>query len=557
MTEYEDLFTPRQLTALTTFSNLVAEAQKLAEADAIAAGLPRDLVPLAYGGSGALAYGQAVGIYLAFVVDKAANLWSSLVSWMSDRGALRETFSRQAIPMVWDFAEPNPFSSAGGNFSMFVKRCADTIEFYPQALCYNSAIQHDARTDCGIRNVMISTDPPYYDNIGYADLSDFFYVWMRLSLRITYPELFQVMLVPKNEELIATPYRHEGSKEKAKQFFEQGMLETCRQLYKYSVDDVPVTIYYAYRQSDTLNEQTSSSGWETMLSGLLTAGFEITGTWPVRTESPGRSISHGTNALASSIVLVCRRRPEDAPQVTRRNFINTLRRELRPALQNLQRSNIAPVDMAQSAIGPGMAVFSQYKQVLEADGTPMSVRSALQIINQELDVYFNEQDGELDKDSRFCVELYMQYAFNDIKFGDADTLARAKNTAVETMAARGILYAQKGSVHLLERAELPEKVKENENCIWLLTQQLTRAMETGGTQACAKIIAPLLGANGERAKDLAYRLYTIAERKGWAAEAYAYNALVTSWPEIQSSAAALKELTPVQMNLFDDKTGGE
>ena len=414
--------------------------------------------------------------------------------------------------------------------------------------------QFDAQSDCGLRNIMVSTDPPYYDNIGYADLSDFFYVWMRQALKQTYPNLFRTMLVPKAEELVATPYRFDGSVEKARDFFEDGMLHTCQQIYQYAREDVPVTIYYAYKQSDTdtgeSEAKTASTGWETMLSAVIQAGFAITGTWPMRTEMSNRSIASGTNALASSIVLVCRKRPGDAPKVTRRSFIAELKRELRPALQKLQRSNIAPVDLAQSAIGPGMGVYSKYSKVLESDGTPMTVRSALQIINQELDVYFNEQDGELDQNSRFCVDLYMQNAFNDIKFGDADTLARAKNTSVAALAAKGVLYAQKGSVHLLTREELPEKVDEREETIWLLCQQLTQAMATGGVAACAQIVVNMMGSNAERAKDLAYRLYTVAERKGWAQEAYAYNALVIAWPEIQSRAAELQAYQPEQTSLF-------
>lgn len=552
---YDKLFTNRQLTALTTFSELVSEAQKQAEADAVAAGLANDHIALSEGGTGARAYGEAVGVYLAFAVDKAANLWSSICSWMNDRGAFRETFARQAIPMVWDYAEANPFSQSGGNIGMFIERCADTIAYFVESSVKSEAIQFDAQSDCGLRNIMVSTDPPYYDNIGYADLSDFFYVWMRQTLKQTYPKLFRTMLVPKAEELVATPYRFDGSVEKARDFFEDGMLHTCQQIYQYAREDIPVTIYYAYKQSDTNTEEaevkTASTGWETMLSAVIQAGFAITGTWPMRTESPGRSIAQGTNALASSIVLVCRKRQEDAHMVTRRNFIAELKRELRPALQKLQRSNIAPVDLAQSAIGPGMGVYSKYSKVLESDGTPMTVRSALQIINQELDVYFNEQDGELDQNSRFCVDLYMQNAFNDIKFGDADTLARAKNTSVAALAAKGVLYAHKGSVHLLTREELPEKVNEQEETIWLLCQQLTQAMATGGVAACAQIVVNMFGSNAERAKDLAYRLYTVAERKGWAQEAYAYNALVIAWPEIQSRAAELQAYQPEQTSLFE------
>ena len=453
--------------------------------------------------------------------------------------------------MVWDYAEANVFGPSGSFNSMVKNVVAGLLSTDYSSVEKGFAEQADAQSDCGLRNVLISTDPPYYDNIGYADLSDFFYVWMRQSLKGVYPDLFRTMQTPKTEELIATPYRHDGSAEKAKIFFEDGMLATCEQIYKYSREDIPVTIYYAYKQSDTEDtEGTASSGWETMLSAIIQAGFSITGTWPVRTERANREIAQGTNALASSIVLVCRKRPEDATQLTRRNFINELKRELRPALQKLQASNIAPVDLAQSAIGPGMAVFSKYKKVLESDGSPMSVRSALQIINQELDLYFNEQDSDLDRDSRFCVELYTQSAFNDIRFGDADTLARAKNTSVSALVSRGVLYAQKGVVHLLGRDEIPEDVKPTEDMVWLMTQHLTRGMETGGIEACAKIIAPIFGSIAEKAKDLAYRLYTIAERKGWAQEAYAYNSLVVSWPDIQSRAAQMKAVQAEQISLF-------
>ncbi len=549
---YDKLFTNRQLTALTTFSDLVAEAQAKAERDAITAGLRNDHIPLSEGGNGAKAYGQAVGSYLALVISKLADRGSSICSWDSSRDGLRNTFGRQAIPMVWDYAEGNPFSNSSGcfdNSTEWVYKCLNEIP----ASISGYVEQVDAQSDCGLRGLMISTDPPYYDNIGYADLSDFFYVWMRRSLRDTFPKLFSTLLVPKAEELIATPYRHEGNMDKAKVFFEEGMVTACEQIRKSASETVPVTIYYAYKQSDAgiTEEGQASSGWETMLTAIIRAGFAITGTWPMRTEMANRSIAFGTNALASSIVLVCRKRPEDAPKTTRRNFINELKRELRPALQKLQSSNIAPVDLAQSAIGPGMGVYSKYAQVLEADGTPMTVRSALKIINQELDLYFNEQDSDLDSESRFCVDLYSLSAFNDIKFGDANTLATAKGTAVAILASHGTVHAQKGVVHLTERPELPETIRENSSSLWLLCQQLTYLMEKAGVEGCARAVAEMFGSAPERAKDLAYRLYTIAERKKWAKEAYAYNALVVSWPEIRSRAAQIKAETPEQMTMYE------
>ena len=553
MSEFQDIFTHRQLTILTTLSTLVAEAQAKAETDAVAAGIVNDHIALSEGGSGARAYGEAVGVYLALIVDRLADRGSSICSWDSGYVKIRNTFGRQAIPMTWDYAEGNPFSNSTGSISSMIEWVVKCLIEFP-AHGASEVSQFDAQSDCGLRNIMVSSDPPYYDNIGYADLSDFFYVWMRQSLKDTYPKLFRTMLVPKVEELVAVTYRHENSKEKARVFFEDGMFRTCQQIYQYAREDIPVTIYYAYKQSDTDEKadgaKTASTGWETMLHAIVKAGFSITGTWPMRTELANRTRGNGSNALASSIVLVCRKRPAEAPQTTRRGFIAELKRELRPALQKLQRSNIAPVDLAQSAIGPGMGVYSRYGRVLEADGSAMTVRSALQIINQELDVYFNEQDGELDANSRFCVDLYTQNAFNNLKFGDADTLARAKNTSVAALAAKGVLSAEKGIVRLLTREELPEKVDTREESIWLLCQQLTRAMETGGVEACAQIVAPMLGSNAERAKDLAYRLYTLAERKGWTQEGYAYNALVVAWREIQSRAAELQQATPEQTSFF-------
>lgn len=550
MTDYSQLFTNRQLTALTTFSALVGEAQKKAEADAVAAGMYNDHIALSEGGTGARAYGEAVGVYLAFAVDRLADFGSSVVRWSVSNEKAMNTFARQAVPMVWDFVEVNPLGNSVGSFTTIVSYISKCVVTIPNAVHDGFARQHDAQSDNGLRDIMISTDPPYYDNIGYADLSDYFYVWMRQALKETYPKLFRTMLVPKTEELVATPYRFEGSVEKARDFFEDGMFNTCCRLYQYARDDIPVTIYYAFKQSEQGEDDSiASTGWETMLSAIIRSGFAITGTWPMRTEQTYRAVGMGTNALASSIVLVCRKRSETAGSCTRREFINALHREMRPALEKLQSANIAPVDLAQSAIGPGIGVFSRYKSVLESDGKPMSVRAALQIINQELDAFYNEQEGELDRESRFCVELFSQYAFNNIKFGDADILARAKNTSVQALAEHGVMAASKRQVRLLTREEIPEKVDAHEECIWLLTQQLAHAMETGGVKTCAEIVMDIFGSNGEDAKALAYRLYTICERKNWAQEGYAYNNLVVAWPDIQNMAAQLQAAKPEQMKM--------
>lgn len=544
MDMHKKLFTPRQLTALTTFSDLVAEAQAKATQDALASGMQDDGRGLDEGGCGATAYGQAVGVYLAFLVDKLADYHSSICSWHSSGEKLRNTFARQAIPMTWDYAEANPFSSSSGCFDNMLEWVFKSLLEFPATIT-GTAIQQDAQTDCGLRNLVISSDPPYYDNIGYADLADYFYIWMRQSLKSTYPRLFRTMLVPKAEELVATPYRFEGSREKARDFFEGGMVQACRQFYRYAREDVPVTIYYAYKQSESDegdNAAQASTGWETMLSAIIKAGFAITGTWPMRTEMANRAVASNTNALASSIVLVCRKRPEESASCSRRSFIAELKRELRAALKNLQTSNIAPVDMAQAAIGPGMSVYSRYAKVLEADGSAMGVRTALQVINAELDAYFSEQDGALDAESRFCVDLYTQFAFNHMKFGEADVLARAKNTSVEKLASMGLVYAEKGVVHLLERTELPElKVSRltADRCLWMVMQYLIQSMDTGGIEACARLVVEF-SASAERARDLAYRLFSLAERKGWNAEAYAYNSFVVAWPDIQQKAAELR-----------------
>lgn len=521
---FDKLFTNRQLIALTTFCKLIIEVRAQIERD-----------------GGSAEYAQALSVYLAFVVDKMTDYHSSVCSWHSSRDLIRNTFGRQGIPMVWDYAEANPFCSSTGSFDNmlgWVVKCVAVLPGESKGI----VSQHDAQSNHGMRDIMISTDPPYYDNIGYADLSDFFYVWLRQNFKDVYPDLFRTMLVPKAEELVAIPYRFAGSTEKAKNFFEDGMSSACRQVYAAAVDDVPVTIYYAFKQRDADdNDATASTGWETMLSAIIRAGFCITGTWPIRTEMGSRANGQNANALASSIVLVCRKRPADAPVATRRDFLTTLKRELRPALVNLQQSNIAPVDMAQSAIGPGMAVYSRYAQVLEADGTPMAVRTALQIINQELDQYFSEQDGALDRDTIFCVALYTQYAFREVKFGDVDVLARAKNTSTDRLREKGILFAERGTVRLLQRAEMAAQRTFDVSVTWQVVQRLAHALDVDGVEGAAQIVVGLSSENAEKARALAYRLFQTAERRGWAQEAYAYNTLVTNWREIQEAAAQIKK----------------
>jgi len=517
MPTWGDAFTPRQLVALTTFSDLVQEARERVLHDA----------------PSGLAYANAVVTYLAFAVSKMANIGSSVASWMSDRGAFRETFARQAIPMVWDFAEANTFADTGGSFAIAIEKGIMAIEAFP-ANANAMAVQLDAAAQTISTGKVVSTDPPYYDNISYADLSDFFYVWLRPSLKSVYPDLFTTLAVPKAEELVATPYRH-GSKEKAEAFFLDGMTLAMHRLAEQAHPAFPVTIYYAFKQAETESaEGTSSTGWETFLDAVIRAGFAITGTWPMRTEGSGRMIAKGTNALASSIILVCRPRDPQATMTTRQAFVATLKRELGPALKHLQRGGIPPVDLAQASIGPGMGVYTRYTKVLDAEGKALTVREALALINQALDEVLTEQEGDFDADTRWALAWFEQFGFNDGPFGVAETLSKAKVTSVPGMVEAGILLSKSGKVRLLRPDELPsdwDPKTDKRLTAWEGVHHLVRVLASGGESAAAEL-ARKLGAEAETARELAYRLYTVCERRKRAAEALAYNGLVQSWPEI-------------------------
>ena len=546
---YGDLFTPRQLVALTTFSDLVPEARARVRRDAIAAGLPDDNRPLRSGGTGATAYSEAVGVYLACGVDYASNYWSVIAT--PAEGFIRGTFSRQALPMTWDYAEAPPFGKTSGNWLAGINWITKALELFPSTE-YGSAIQADAATQSILENKLVSTDPPYYDNIGYADLSDFFYVWLRRSLRLTYPDLFATLAVPKAEELVATPYRH-GNKEKAEAFFLAGMTEAMHRLAEQAHLGFPVTIYYAFKQSEKKGDEgTSSTGWETFLAAVIQSGFAVTGTWPMRTERGGRMIGIGTNALASSIVLVCRQRPSDAPLATRREFVEALKSELPAALTHLQRGNIAPVDLAQAAIGPGMAVYTRYAKVLDAEGKALSVREALVLINQTLDETLVQQEGDFDADSRWALAWFEQFGFDEGEYGIAEILSKAKNTSVAGMVKAGILASKAGKVRLLRPEELPpdwDPTTDPRLTTWEMVHHLVRALEGGGESAAAELTAPL-GAKAETARELCYRLYTLCERKKRTAAALSYNSLVQSWPEITRLAREEKKTGAEQTSLF-------
>jgi len=560
MTKHADLFTPRQLVALTTFSDLVSEAREKAIQDAVAAGRSDDDVPLADGGTGARAYGEAVSVYLAFAVDRVADVCSTICSWNISRDGLRNTFARQAIPMTWDFAEPNPLSDSAGNFNGAIEWIYKVIESILSTSTFVGIVnQHDAIVPSPNDTTpkLISTDPPYFDNIGYADLSDFFYVWLRRSLGSIYPNICSTLLVPKAQELVATPYRFGGSKRKAKDFFEEGLGRAFNRLHGVTTTNYPLTVYYAFKQEeseeeDKTNETVASTGWETMLEGLIKADFSIDGTWPMRTERSVRSVGIGTNALASSIVLVCRPRPTNAPKTTRRQFLTELKRDLPPALKTLQQGNIAPVDLAQASIGPGMAIYSKYAAVLENDGSSLSVRTALQLINQLLDEYLTEQEGEFDTDTRWALTWFEQYQFEPGQYGDAETLSKARNTSVQGMVEAGILEAKSGKVRLLKRSDLKpdwDPSSDNRMTDWEIAQYLIHELDRNGEMGAAALLAKI-GGRGEIARDLAYRLYSLCDRKGWTQEAIAYNSLVISWPEISRLASELKPNDLIQTNLF-------
>jgi putative DNA methylase len=549
MAKWRDLFTPRQLVALTTFSDLVGEAREQIRRDAAAAGLPDDGKLLRDGGTGAQAYAEAVGVYLAFVVDYASNYWS-VIATPAD-GFIRGTFARQALPMTWDYAEAPPFGNTSGNWFGGIEWVSKALEALP-LMGAGVAAQADAAAQSISSNKLVSTDPPYYDNIGYADLSDFFYIWLRRSLRPVFPDLFATLTVPKAEELVATPYRH-GSKEKAEAFFLGGMTQAMQLLAAQVRPAFPVTIYYAFKQSESEgNVGTASTGWETFLDAVISAGFAITGTWPMRTERGARSVGIGTNALASSIVLVCRPRPHDATTTTRRDFVKALKYELPDALKELQHDNIAPVDLAQSTIGPGMAIFTRYAKVLESDDSSMTVRTALQLINQALDEYLSEQEGEYDADTRFAITWFEAHGMEEGPYGDAETLATARGVAVSGVQQAGILQAKGGKVRLLKREEMPhnwDPATDTRLTVWEAAQHLIRTMETKGEAAAGELITKL-GSMADIARDLVYRLYGICEKKKWADEALAYNSLVIAWPELTRLAVQVTTDNPSQEQLF-------
>jgi putative DNA methylase len=539
MTKHRHLFTNRQLVALTTFCDLVGEARAKAFADS----------------GGDHKYADAVATYLGLGVGRLSDICNALCSWETSKTQVRHLFTRQAISMLWDFGENNIFGEAAGDFGVSLGNLCRAVSNVPS---YGVGLVQQLNAEVLLNDEprLFSTDPPYYDNVPYADLSDFFYVWLRRCLQPFYPQLLGTLLVPKAEELIAEPFRH-GGKDEARSFFELGMGRVFKRMREATDPRFPTTIYYAFKQAEgededdevgeDSNTSRASTGWETFLQGLIDAGWQIDGTWPMRTELSNRMRGQLSNALASSIVLVCRVRTKEADTVSRRDFLTALKKELPDALRAMQKSNIAPVDLAQAAIGPGMAVFSRYARVLETDGSAMMVRTALTEINKSLDEVLAEQEGEFDADTRWALAWFDQNGFNEGPYGVAETLCTAKNTSVAGMVEANILAAKGGKVRLLKREELDadwNPATDKRLTIWEITHHLIRRLEQGESGA-AELIRQL-GAKAEVARDLSYRLYTICERRKWAQEAIAYNTLVLSWGDVQRLAGEIKVAAPSQ-----------
>ncbi len=557
--KYGDLFTPRQLTAMVTLSDLVREVREDVRRDALAAGLSE---------ADADAYTAAVATFLALALDRCMDFNNALCRWEASRVEIKNLFARQAIPMVWDFAEGNPLGSPRSGFDVCLERVLDGLEhiYSPGSSSGHARSIDAAQAWDGLRNVLISTDPPYYDNIGYAALSDFFYVWLRRTVGDLYPDLFTTILVPKEPELVAAPERFGGDKRMAKEHFEQGFRRAFAILREKMDPRFPLTVYYAFKQDDVesgADEEEDAAngeervdrttGWETMLEALVGTGFQITATWPVRASQKWRMNAMEANALASYIVIACRPRPEDAPQTDRRSFVAELKRELPRALRRLQQGNIAPVDFAQAAIGPGMAIYSKYSRVLEASGRPMSVRTALGLINQVLTEVLSEQEDEFDNDTRWAIAWFEQHGFEEGEFGQAELLSKAKVTTVSGLVEAGIVVSRGGKVRLLRPEELrkdwdPEK--DRRFTVWEATHHLLRVYwhEKAGDTATAALLRKL-GSHSDLARELAYRLYNVCEKKKWSQEGQGYNALVLGWPELVRLA---REQGPTTASLFEN-----
>ena len=539
MLKYSDLFSSRQLTALTTFSDLVGETRERVLRDALAGGMSKG-ERLEAGGVGAAAYADAIATYLGLVISRITDYSSSINSWASSpqMEIVQHIFGRQALPMAWDYAESNPFADSSGSLNIMIRAVSGAVSRVP-ACSQAYVLQTDAASH-DYRGSVISTDPPYYDNIGYSDLSDFFYVWLRRSLKDIHPSLFSTMLVPKAEELVANQYRH-GGRDGARDFFEDGFRSVFANARRSANPDYPMTVYYAFKQTETTTEGRTSTGWSTILEGMIRSGWSITATWPMRSERRGRMTSIGANALASSIVLVLRPRPEDAPMTDRRSLMRELRRTLPEAVETLRSGGIAPVDLAQAAIGPGMSVFSRYARVISPDGTDMSVSEALIQINAVLDEVLGEQEGDLDPDTRWCLTWFDAHGFTEGPYGEAETLASARNASIDALKRSGVLTSGGGRVGLIAPEDLPDDYDprtDDRISHWEVVLHLARALDRRGIDEAGRLLSAAAerGLGADILQSLAYRLYSLAEKHGWTEAGLLFNALGGSWPEIAAAA---------------------
>lgn len=536
--EFRSLFTGRQLTAMTTFSDLIREVRARVLSDAVVAGDQNDGVALDAGGSGATAYADAVVSYLGLSLSRASDYWSSLTSWHFRNEQVRNVFSRQAIPMVWDFLEVNPLGSGAGSWLGHLGQAVEVLDAV--AIAPAAVVGQASAVDAVGTGKLLSTDPPYYDNVGYSDLSDFFYVWLRRTLRDVYPSLFGAALVPKAEELVANPYRHGGADE-AQHFFEAGFEQVFTRDRAFATSDFPITVYYAFKQSETGDDGTGAKGWETILGSIVRSGWAVTATWPFRTETGSRLMAQGQAALASSIVLALRPRPTDAPATDRSGFIQELRAKLPDQLRDLQQGGVAAVDLQQAAIGPGIGIFSKYSKVINPTGQPMSVHDALVQINDILGEVLSGQEGDFDSDSRWCVAWFEEFGFDKGEYGTADTLARAKNTSVDTLARSGAVDRAGSKVWLKDFAALPDKydpTKDDRISIWEVVLHLAKTLDSVGLDEAARILAGARerGVDVTAAKELAYLLYAIAGRRKLTDVAVALNLLTSSWSDLVTAA---------------------
>lgn len=532
MRSQADLYTPRQLHALGAFSDAVAGIHDKIKRD-----------------GGSVEYARTITTLLGLCVGKLAQSNSTQVRWSTREGTSRclPAFGRHAMPMVWDFAEANPFAASVGGWSSQIETLIGGVRSLPLG-SPATVVQRDARDAHSLvpaGSAMIATDPPYYGQIGYADLSDYFYVWERRALREVHPDLFGTISTPKANELIATPYRHDGNAAAALGYFVNGFTEVFRNLQRASSPDLPILVVYAHRQEEAETEEgLTSTAWDAMLAALLDAGLAIVGTWPVHATHSSRQIGQDTNALASYIVMVCRPRQVDAGVTDRQGFLRVLRAELAPALRTLQDVSIPPLDLTQAAIGPGMAVFSRFSRVVEADGKTMPVRTALGLINQVRSELLSELEDEFDSQTRWALQWFEEYGFDEGPFGRAEVLFTATATSLEGLRRSGVIDTRAPKVWLRAPEDLPEDwdpESDPHTSVWEATMHLVKRLTAGRGESDAAELLRRCGRNGELARDLAYRVADTCERKKWAKLALSFNALVVAWPEITRLAAELPQ----------------